>query len=299
MTDDPPLDLPAVAADDAALDALRAGTGDDPALSLLRELLLDVERDLPATPLSHGTTVVALAADGPDRRMARNGTVVAALAAGLLSLGGVAAASTLVPAGGPLHGLGEAVRSAAGAVVGAVTPPSSSGRPAAALPAASASPSASAVARVAAPAPRTASAALRTPTPGATVSAAARSQAAARQVDQLLADADALLDAGRRTTAVQRLDLAERKLTEVLEDHRGTLPKRLADLRARATAAPAAKPTRSPKQAPAKAEADDPKADKPAAPKGGSRTAPPKSGKAKGKSLLGQLSSDASMKPRA
>jgi hypothetical protein len=202
MNDDAPLDLAAVAADEAALEALRAGAGDDAALMLLRELLLDVERDLaPTAPLSHGTTVLARADAGPERRLARNGTVVAALTAGLLSLGGVAAASTFAPADSPLHGLGEAVRSAAGAVVGAVTPPTSPGRSAVVLPTPSASPT---TAPTPAPAAK-AAAAPRTPTPGATVSAASRSRAAARQVDQLLVAAADLLKAGRTTAAVSRL----------------------------------------------------------------------------------------------
>jgi hypothetical protein len=105
-TPEEPVDLHAVAADDAALEALRATAGDDAALVLLRELLLDVERDLPLAPVSHGSTVLAIAGEEPQsRRLARGGTVlVATLTAGALSLGGVAAAA---PADSPLHGLGE------------------------------------------------------------------------------------------------------------------------------------------------------------------------------------------------
>lgn len=294
MNDDEPLDLKAVAADDAALEALRAGAADDAALGLLRALLLDVERDLP-TPVGHGSTVLALASsEESDRRIARGGTVVAVLAAGLLSLGGVAAASTLAPAGSPLHALGEAVRSAAGAVVGAVTPPASPGRSGVVPPPATASPSSVA----AAPAKQT-TVAPRTSPPGAPVSAASRSRAAARQVDQLLDAAAGLLEAGRTTAAVARLDLAERKLTEVLPADRADLPQRLAALREQATAA--AKPTRSPKAAPAKAEApqSEPRTEPRSEPRGSARTAPSRSDGADRPSPLGQLSSDASMKPRA
>ncbi len=297
MSDEQP-DLQAVAADEAALDGLRASAGGDPALALLRELLLDVERDLPAR-LPLGSTVLTLVGeDAPDRRLARGGTVVAALTAGLLSLGGVAAASTLAPTGSPLHGFGEAVRSAAGAVVGAVTPPTSSDRSAVAVagPSASPSPSASALAGRAATAPRP-------PTPGPTVAALARSEAAARQVDHLLDEATALQEAGRTSAATSRLDRAERRLAEVLPVHRGDLAQRLADLRARTTtASPAARPERSPKAEPAES--------KKAEHRGSARTAPPKP-KAKqepaprskgvgGKALVDQLSDrDASMKPRA
>lgn len=295
------LDLDAVAADEAALEALRTAAVDDPALVLLRELLLDVERDLPA-PVGHGSSVMALAGGGPERRLARNGTVVAAFTAGLLTLGGVAAASTLAPVDSPLHGLGQAVRSAAGAVVGAVTPPASPGRSGAVLSTAKGSPSAAAEG----------ASVPRTPTPGATVSAAVRSRAAARQVDRLLDDASALLTAGRTAVAVTRLDLAERRLTEVLATDRADLPERLADLRAKATAALTATPARPPMPPPAKAEtrseeqrseeqrsAEQRPAEQRSEPRGSARTTPPQSGRTDAEPPVGQLSRDASMKPRA
>lgn len=294
MTPDEPLDLAAVAADEAALEALRDGVGDDAALALLRELVLDVERDLPdGVPVGRGSTVLALAAeDVPERRVARGGAVVAALTAGVLSLGGVAAAS---PADSPLHGLGEKVRSAAGALVGAVTPPQTPTRSGVGLPAASASPAPSPPAPVAAP---------RSPAPGPAVAAAARSQAAARQVAQLLDAAEELLRAGRTSAAVARLDLAERRLPEVLPAQRAALADRLAALRAQVP--PPAQPARTapekkdpPKQQPATRREEPPA--KPAAPRGDARTAPPDKGGSKGGDAprLGQLSRDASTKPRA
>ena len=306
MSDDDPLDLAAVGADDAALDRLRTSADDDSALSLLRDLLLDVEADLPAaTPVGRGSTVLTLAAEEvPDRRLARSGTVVAVLTAGLLSLGGVAAASTLAPSGTPLHGLGEAVRSAAGAFVGAVTPPESPVAPAASP---SPSPTASRPVSVAPAAPRP-------PAPTAAVPAGARSQAAARQVAQLLDQAQALLADGRTKVAVARLDLAQRTLAQVLPVHRGDLESRLTDLRDRATAAPETArtaPARTARPAPPKQQApatQEPPARPSEQRKGSPRTATPKppkqqggkGGKGAGRpSLVQPSASDASAKPRA
>lgn len=294
MSAEEPLDPAAVIADDAALEALRHGVGDDAALALLRELVLDVERDLPdGGPVGRGSTVLALAgADVPERRVARGGAVVAVLTAGVVSLGGVAAAS---PADSPLHGLGEKVRAAAGALVGAVTPPQTPARSGVALPTASASPATTAPAPVAAP---------RQPAPGPAVAAAARSRAAARQVAELLDAAEALLRAGRTTAAVARLDLAERRLPAVLPAERAPLADRLAALRAQVP--PPAQPARTapakkapPKQQPATGREEPPA--KPAAPKGNARTAAPNKGGSKGGDAprLGQLSRDASTKPRA
>lgn len=302
-TGDEPLDLHAVAADEAALEGLRTGAGDDAALVLLRELMLDVERDLPAPArISHGSTVLALSGeDVPERRLARSGTVVAALTAGLLSLGGVAAATTLAPVASPLHGFGQAVRAAAGAVVGAVSPPESPGRGTVPLPS---------------PRALASGAAAGQPTPGPAVAALARSEAAARQVDQLLLAAAGQLGAGRTTAAVTRLDLAERKLVEVLPVHRGDLAQRLAELRRQAVAA-SPKPRPDPGTAPAKpaepagrpaaepaAKPDKPApaAGKRAEPRGSARTAPPqREGRSgEGRPAVGQLSDRAaSMKPRA
>ena len=137
MTDDDPLDLAQVAADHDAVECLRTsrlaagadGRDDDAALLLLRDLLRDVRGELPEAlplpvPAGRGSTVLTLAG-GPDpqRRLARHGALVAVFTAGVVSLSGVAAASTMLPPGTPLHSLGAAVRSAAGAVVGAVSPP--------------------------------------------------------------------------------------------------------------------------------------------------------------------------------
>jgi hypothetical protein len=306
MTDDDPLDLAGVAADAEALERVRAGlvSGDDDALVLLHDLLLDVgvDADLPQLqPVGHGSTVLALAGEHvPDRRLARGGTVVAGLAAGLLALSGVAAAAgTLAPDGSALHGFGEAVRSAAGAVVGAVSPPASN-RPGRAVPAAS---SPGPTARTAPPvriAP-----AERQPTPGPVVAAASRSKAAARQVAQLLAAAEQLLADGRASAAASRLDLAERRLPDVLPaDGAAALQDRLAALRARsgepAPAEPKAKPA---KPAPAQ-ERDEPAKKSPAVRESEQRVeprpAPSKTKtKAKTKADAGQRSKDASAKPRA
>lgn len=135
MTDDDPLDLAQVAADHSALEQLRLRSTrpDDSALALLRDLLLDVDAELPAEPLpvalGRGSTVVHLSGEKPsDPRVVRNGAVVALVTAGVLAFGGVAAASTAVAPDGPLAGIGNAVRSAAGAVVSAVKP-ESPGRP--------------------------------------------------------------------------------------------------------------------------------------------------------------------------
>lgn len=296
-SDDDPLDLTAVDADERAIEALRAGRPPhDPelALDLMYALRLDVERDLPVDrPVPHGTTVIAFATPRPERRLARNGTAVVALTAGLLSLGGVAAASTLAPAGSPLHGLGQALRSAGEAVVGVVAPPETPGRPVA-TPSTTTSTAAQAPAKTVVVAPRT-------PPPGASVSVAARSLAAARQVDRLLAEADALLDDGRTTAAVSRLDLAERTLTEVLAPDRADLPERLAALRAQAVPTEA-KPARKTK--PARSEpADQPGTAEKAKPPA-QRTEPadaPHTSAPKGTTVPepAQLSRDASMKPRA
>lgn len=130
MTDDDPLDLAQVAADHDAIEGarLRSIRPDDSALALLRDLLLDVDAEPPtweAPPLSARgrSTVLHLSGEQPpDPRLVRNGTVVALITAGVLAFGGVAAASTAVAPEGPLAGIGNAVRSAAGAVVSAVKP---------------------------------------------------------------------------------------------------------------------------------------------------------------------------------
>ena len=332
MTDDDTLDFASVAFDDAAVEALRAGAvrGDDDALLLLRDLLDDVTLDLPvaepitAVTVGRGSTVLPLASEStPERRLVRGSTFVAAVTAGVLSLGGVAAASTLAPAGSALHGIGEAVRSAAGAVVGAVTPPEKA--PADAPAVTPPSPAAAVVPPVQQPATNAGPAqpGPAQPAPGRTVSAETRSQAAARQVAGLLDTAERLLDSGRTDAASQRLDLAERKLAEVLPaDRADALKARLAALRERAAAAAApapaeqpAKVQQQPKQAepkqqqqqqePAESESDarpesedepESKKDSSAKQDRATRTAPPKGG---GKLVDPQLSIDASAYPRA
>jgi hypothetical protein len=311
MTDDDPIDLAGVAADEDAIERVRSGDvlGDDVALAILRDLLQDVQPDADdlrvLQPSGRGSNVLPLSGDRiPERRLARNGTVVAALTAGLLSLGGVAAAASVAPDGSALHGLGEAVRSAAGAVVGAVTPPeAASGTAARAAASPSASPSASAMSVAA---PRTSAAPRRQPTPGATVAALSRSQAAARQVAHHLDAAERLLADGRAKAADARLDVAESRLAEVLPaDGASALSARLTALRDRvaaatATASPTAKPAKSPrpsdKPAPTRTAVPDRKAaPTEPAPRGGSRSSAPQGGKTKAP----QLSRDASAKPRA
>lgn len=319
MTDDDPLDLAQVGADDAALDAVLAGSvEDDLALLLLRDLLQDVSESAAPAPVGCGSTVLSLAGDrSPQRSTVRSGTLVAAFTAGLLSLSGVAAASTLAPAGSPLHGLGEVVRSAVGAAVGSVTPPD----PVATAPAVP-------VESPAARPTRTAPAATTTAPAGAAVSAAARSQAAARQVAALLDAAAGLLREGRPDAASARLDTATRRLADVLPADAAPLADRLAELREQvaAAAAPVDQPAPSrqaPKEpAPREQAPKEPAAKEPAAKDSAPRAEPAKepsktdrqpSGKGDPRGSAGtaepaspqvadprgQLSKDASTKPRA
>lgn len=324
MTDDDPLDLARVAADEAALERARtagAAEDDDPGLSMLVDLLRDVSTETPqAAPLGHGSsTVLTLDSEStPDRRLARNSGVVALLTAGVLTLGGVAAASTLVPQDNPLHGLGTVVRAAAGVVVGAVTLPeapvefSDGSRPGAASVPSSGTPGSAA----AAPAPPGVA---RTPAPGATVAAVVRSQAAVRQLTALLDAAEALLADGRTTAAGARLDTAERRLAEVLPADAAPLEQRLAELRRRAEE-PAAQPAPAPasdRPAPpgkpdakpgarSQAEPDakpdpEPEAQSDAEPDTTSRQpqrTPPAKGDGGGKGPDGQLTRDAAAQPR-
>lgn len=322
MTDDDPLDLAGVAADAAALDALLSGDElpedlrDDLALTLLHDLRLDVDTEpIPVAPAGapSRSDIILLSPGQPRaRRAARSTTAVALLTAGALSLGGVAAASTTVAAGNPLYGLGEAVRSAAGTFVDAVTPPQTAPVP---PPAPAASPT-----------PR--------PTPaGVAVAASARSTAAARQVTALLDAAQELLAEGRTKQADDRLDVAERRLPEVLPaDGATALAARLADLRGQVGAAtaspgapkraepsrpaeptrkPAAKPTTGPKKQTEQRKpspAQKPAREKPAVDKKPTAQPEPEPqpdkdqpDKPAGKSStpLVQPSKDASAKPRA
>lgn len=259
MTDDDPLDLAQVMADDSVIDRLRNGSlePNDPVVALLRDLLTDLETDLPSPePVGRGSTVVALAGEhSPNRRLARRGTVVALLTAGVVSVGGMAAASTVDNPSHPLHGLGEAVRAATAAVVDAVTPPS-------APPGSPTRDPAGRSAGAAAPVP--APAAEAAPAPGRAVSAAARSQAALRQVEALLDEAESLLDAGRVSAASARLDTAERRLRDVLPDQRPAPVERLTELRKRVAAATAPAPRPAREQRPAQAPAAKPDSPRPA-----------------------------------
>lgn len=325
MTDDP-IDLSQVAADDAAIEQLRAArfAGDDPAMAMLRDLLHDVGGDLPTSaPLGHGSSqVIPLPNDTtPERRLLRNGTLLAMVTAGALSLGGVAAAATLAPEGSPLHAFGQAVRSAAGAVVGAVTPPqtpdgsstgSSAGAPAVAP---TDLPSASAFDRRTTSDPQTsgsgaAPGSASGTAPGTAVSAAARSEAAARSVAALLDSAEALLDAGRVAAADARLDTAELRLAAVLPADAGPLQARLTGLRERVAAATAkARPAptprsevrSSPKPTPAPQNERTPRPESESAPQGGrsTQTSDAQPGKRDDGGRSRQPSKDASAKPRA
>lgn len=315
MTDDDPIDLVQVGADDAALEGVRAGrVADDLVLLLLRDLLEDVGQEEVPVPVGCGSTVLALAGDRtPERRTARNGALVVALAAGLLSVSGVAAASTLVPSGTPLHGLGEAVRSAVSLAVGAVTPPDP------VAPAPEPAPLAPPAPPAPAPAPADPARTGTADTPaGADVSAAARAAAAARQVTALLDAAAALLREGRTDVASVRLDTAERRLADVLPADAGPLAERLAGLREQVQAASAPAPARKPaapkEQAPrdtapqadrpeAKAPKEQPRSDRRPAGKGasarGSARTEPTAPQSERDEDRGQPSSDASTKPRA
>lgn len=321
MTDDP-LDLNRVAADDAAIEQLRlrAVPPDDSALQLLRDLLSDLDGEAAAeqpapVPVGRGSTVLRLAGESaPDPRVARGGVLVAALTAGMVVLGGVAAASTAVAPGNPLHGMGEAVRSAAGAVVEAVKPPDAGRR---ADPAQGTLP---------APAADRASEAI-TSRPAVPVrpapAAAARADAAVFAVTALLDRAEAQLDQDRTSGVAQHLDAAERRLAEVPADASAALRSRLAQLRdelAQALQAPRtgpavpgkaekqpAQPDPKPEQKPEQ-KADAPARPKAPAPARQGRTAPAperlapvdETGAAEGRTLSPrQPSRLASAKPRA
>ena len=221
---------------------------DDPAIATL----LAVLRDVVALP---PVEEAPLAAVLPLRRrpMLVRGSAVAACALGLLSIGGVAAASP----GSPLYGVRAAVSSAVSSVVDAVTPsgPAAS-RPLPALqlrPTHPPSPASAPTRRPPTPVlgavptlpPRPTGMLPTTPTgpiptipmtPTGTLPAApppARTGEAARLVAALLDRAQAHLTAGGFIPAGRLLDLAERRLPEVaLQDGRAGLASRLATLRA-------------------------------------------------------------------
>jgi uncharacterized membrane protein YgcG len=233
--DDEPLDMGAVGWDHELVEGLRRSLSPqdaviwdddeddlDPAVALLRALQRDVSADLPAgTVLPAGVTPLV------SRRRLGRGATVAAIAAGVLSIGGVAAASA---PGQPLSGLRSAVASAMGSVVDAVTPDAPVG-PAVAEPTKSAKPTAKPTTKP-------------TATPaGAVGGAAARSAAAAKQVTAELEKAARFMDRGSYTAARNALDNAARKLPLVtdaathdrLATQLSTLRSRLASPRPEAT----------------------------------------------------------------
>ncbi len=228
LPDDAPVHPSDVLADDAALEALRSRSahlrpGDDLALLLVQELLRDVagEDARPGAPALH--VVGGAPPRVRPRRALRSGAVVAALAAGVLSVGGAAAAAA--PEGSPLRGVGDAVRSVAGAVVDAVAPSRSSepvtaeaDGPAEAASTPEAAPAAPSV-REPLPTAAATTAATARSAPGA-AAAAARASSAERAVVSLLDSAARQLAAGRPGAAAGMLDTAERRLAEVVPARR-------------------------------------------------------------------------------
>jgi hypothetical protein len=233
ISDDGPLDLEAVNADDALVERLRQALSpdaavvwddddeDDPGYALLRAVQLDVSADLPADPILPSEVTPLL----PRRRHLGRGATIAVVAASVLSIGGVAAASA---PGQPLAGVRHAVSDAVASAVDAITPDSPVG-PTVAKPSETASPSAK-------PTP-----------PGDSVSTAARSASAVLQIEANLDRAATLLDDGRYDAAKAQLDAAARKLGYVVDPvaHAG-LEARLVALQARLAAQPTAKPTHGP-----------------------------------------------------
>lgn len=255
--DDDPVDLRAVTADEVAVEALRRpravspdvregvpASSEDAALALLQDLLADVRRDvLP----DHGRPPLrTVAVPARPVGLLRRGTAVTAVTVGVLSLTGVAAASTFVPAGAPLHGLGDAVRSAAGAVRDAVVPEVTAGSR---TPLPATSPTTSPAATTATTAITRTTPTTRTdsvPVVRSTTAVDARSRAAADQVGRWLDEATRHLAAGRTKQATDRLDQVERRLPEVLPaDGAAALAERLKTLRAEVAAAASDKPART------------------------------------------------------
>ncbi|MCW2569958.1 MAG: hypothetical protein JWO88_16 [Frankiales bacterium] len=230
--DDEPLDIVAVTADDRLVEELRqaldpdaAVVSDDdddeldPAVALLRTLQIEVGADLQEGGPILPPGLLELA---PGRRRLGRGATIAVVAASVLSLGGVAAASA---PGQPLAGVRSAVSTAVSDVVDAITPSSPTGS---AQVASTHSPK---------PTPR--------PTPpGDAVSAAARSAAAVRQITANLDRAAVFLDAGKYTPAKEQLDAAERKLVYVSDPAvKAPLAARLASLRVQLATNPSPKPS--------------------------------------------------------
>lgn len=225
--DEEPLDLAAVAADDQLVEQLRHSLSPDaaviwdddddevdPAFALLRSLQRDVSGDLPAESADTPPGIIELL---PRRRRLSRSATIAAVAAGVLSIGGVAAASA---PGQPLAGMRSAVANAVSDAVDAITPDAPVG-PALVDPT-----------RTSTPSPKA------TP-PGDAVSAAARSAAAVLQIEANLDRAVSFLDDGKYEPAQAQLDAAARKLDYVIvpADH-NRLAARLAQLQARLAAMP-------------------------------------------------------------
>lgn len=216
--DDDPLDVSAVGADDQLVERLRRSLSPDaavvwddddedadPAFGLLRALQRDVAADLPEAEPVVPAGVTAL----PVRRRLGRGAAVAAVAAGVLSIGGVAAASS---SGGPLSGVRHAVSSAMTSVVAAITPDAPVGPKNAARhhPVATASPSAT------------------------SAFAAPSVPMTARQLDALLTKAAGFLDHAQYAAAREQLDTVARKLPGVTDPAaHDALAARLAALRSR------------------------------------------------------------------
>ena len=227
--DDEPLDLRAVNDDDRLVEKLRHALSPeaavvwdddeddmDPGYALLRALQLDVSADLPSESILPAGVTELL----PRRRHLSRTATIAVVTAGVLSIGGVAAASA---PGQPLAGVRQAVSSAVADAVDAITPDKPVG------------PTTVEATESASPKP--------TP-PGDSVSDAARSAAAVLQIEDNLDRASALLDDGRYEPAKAQLAAAERKLAYVVEGvDRDRLQTRLTELQARlATATPHATP---------------------------------------------------------
>jgi hypothetical protein len=215
--DEEPLDMTAVAADDAKVEQLRRSMSpdsavvwdddddiDDPAFALLRGLQRDVAADLPQLPSILPREVTSLAS---RRRGFGRGAAVAAVTAGVLSVAGVAAAQP----GRPLSGVRIAVESAVTHVVDAITP--------------------------SAPVGPTSATAHRSPSAAASPKASPRSEAAssaAADVTKALDSAQRLLDRGQTTAAKEQLDRATRALARVTDPAvRAPLAARLGVLNAR------------------------------------------------------------------
>ncbi len=203
---------------------------DDPAIAALLAVLRDVTA---APPVEVAPLATVLPLPLRRRPVLVRGSAVAACALGLLSIGGVAAASP----GSPLYAVRTAVSVAVSSVFDAVRPSGPGVAASQPLPSTQFRPSPTPTATdpptlpaVTAP-PRTAA-----PPPARTVEAA-------RLVAALLDRAQAHLTAGRFVPAGQLLDLAERRLPEVaLQDGRAGLAARLAALRAIADAGAVGRP---------------------------------------------------------